>query len=426
MYRIIFYTFLLASLLFMFSCHDEEGAGYPVVEIQFPAPGIEIDIPDTFDVKVKVTDDLNITSVYITIVDEDETELVQRKSYVPQNKVITIETAFSLIDKTLETGTYYIKVTADNGSNTTNEYQEIRVNEIPLKLTGFIAVTSQVGIKSTIYRLNPVFEPDTQFILNETHQLSAVNSNWEDFFFVSNEPSVLTAYSISNFDPAWETGAMPPRAEITAVISDSELIFSTANGDVTILDRNGNIRIRTVAYESKTISHLAADSTYIYAAHVSLSGDIRELSVLYRVTGEIRDQKLLSGEIRGLVAFRGAAYVFMPSANDIAVFLYDPEMMVLTQENIIYNQKLLSAECLDDQQIFLLTESAVFSYNPFNNSFVLFAIEPYELCRYEQLNDDVFLVKDKDVSRFDRVSGELISRKTFQDKVLDFQIIYNK
>ncbi len=410
----------------MVSCKDDEDTSEPQIIIEIPYAGMSVIIPDTVDVKINVIDDRIINYVHISVVDENYVEVVQRKSYIPANKEFSAGTAFSLTDKNLESGTYYIKVTADDGYNTNHEYREIQIQGIEQMATGFIAVTSQVGIISDIFLLDPAYATDTQFILNETHHLSAVHSNWELFFFISDEPSILTSYPVSNFEPGWESVASPPRAEITAVVSDEELIFSTANGDVTILDKNGNIRLRTVPYEDRTVTQLAADGTYIYAAHVSLGGDIHELTVLYRVTGEIRDQRLLGGKIRSLVPFNGAVYIFLESGNDIAILRYDPETMEAGQVNIILNNTLLSAVNAGGQEIFLLTESAVITYVPYYNNFGSFTLEPYEFCRYDFLNDDVFLVKDKEVYRFDRLTGDQLSQKSFQDTLLDFQVLYNK
>jgi hypothetical protein len=424
--RIMFFILLITCLLVMISCKDEEDTSEPQINIEIPVAGMNVIIPDTVDVKVLVTDDRVINSVTIAVVDAEYREVVQRKSYLPGNKDFTAETAFSLTDKNLETGTYYIKVTADDGSNINHEYRDINIQGIGQMLVGFIAITSQVGIQSEIFLLDPVYETDTHFILNDTYHLSAIHSNWEQFFFISDEPSSLTSYPVSHFEPEWEVGASPPRPEFTAVISDVELMFSSANGDVTIVDKNGNIRLRTSPYEDKSITQLASDENYIYAAHISLGGDIHELTVLYRVTGEIRDQKLIGGEIKGLIAFNGVVYIFLESGTDIAILLYNPETMEAGQVNMIFDDVILSAVNAGSQEIFLLTESAVISYIPYNNNHDYFTMEPYKLCRYDYLNDDVFLVKDKDVYRFDRLTGDLLSQKSFEDELLDFQVLYNK
>ena len=347
---------------------------------------------------------------------------------------ITIRTApcfilrasFELLDKSLSGGPCHILVSASDGINSKDKYQAIIINEIPQKIEGYIAVTGQFDFKSTISRLNQSFETDTQFIFPDSYFLSGIHGLWEKFFFISGEPAELYAFNATDFEMEWEMGADPPRPLITTVVTDKELIFSTGNGDVAITDNNGNITLRTAPYTSKTITCLAADNNYIYASHVSLSGTINELTVFYRVTGSVRDQKVLGGEISALVAINGFVLVFMPSVSGTAVMEYDPENLSLAQLTILPVENIKEAVKISDNEIFLLTENLVLSYNPSNGSYAEFTDQPYDGCRYDHLHDVVFLVKAFSVYRFDRVSGELIAEKIFPEEVLDFQILYNK
>jgi hypothetical protein len=61
-----------------------------------------------------------------------------------------------------------------------------------------------------------------------------------------------------------------------------------------------------------------------------------------------------------------------------------------------------------------------------NQHFTVFASEPFGFCRYDRLNDVVFLGKDVRVFSYDRVSGNLLTIIPFNDEVVDFQILYNK
>jgi hypothetical protein len=49
-----------------------------------------------------------------------------------------------------------------------------------------------------------------------------------------------------------------------------------------------------------------------------------------------------------------------------------------------------------------------------------------DFCRYDKLNDVVYLVRNEVVSAYDRMSGNLAFERVFPDKVYDFQILYNK
>ncbi len=408
------------------SCNENDDASRPVITLDQPAQSSEYDVPDTVFVKGIAEDDQAIRSLYVTITDQYENEMVQRKTYLPDANRFVFETYFELTDKNLETGFYNVKVTADDGTNSTNQYQPIYIVELPERMTGYFAVTGQLGITSTIYKLDPDFNQDTIVTIPEACLMTALNSNWEQFFFISDEPSVLTSYEISSMEPAWEVEDSPPRPVISDIIGGPDLMFSSENGDISILDINGNTRIKTVPYQDKKITSLAADDLYIYAAHVSLTGSINELTTYYLITGQVREQKLLSAPVSSIVATGGEAIIFLDSGPDVPVMLYDPETLEISQLTLIPGEELISAEKISDEEIFLLTENRVITFDPVSLNYSSFSPEPYEICRYDPISDDVYLVKDNFVYRYKRSTGDLIRNKQFQDDIIDFQILYNK
>jgi hypothetical protein len=417
---------LFVFFFILFSCNNDEDDKGPVVSITEPGQDFEVFEPDTLEVKFQASDDQNITSVFVTIVNQDNQQVVAPEFFTPSGKDFSGDAYITLTDKALESAFYSIQVTATDGTNTTNAFLTIFIHELPKVLTGYIAVTAPNGLKSVVTKLNPDYETDTQFVINNMYQLAAINSMWEQFFFITNEPSVLTSYDITTFEPLWDDQAYPPRPLITDIVSDQDLIYSSDNGDVTFKNENGITSIRTESFDSKTITHLSADDTYIYATHVSLSGDIHELTVYYRKTGAIREQKLLSGEVADLVAFGGLACLFMPSGPDISIMVYNPETMLLNQATMIYNQTLNSATSLADKGILLLTETSVMTYHPSNNNFSFFSFYPYAFARYDDLEDIVLLAKENHVSRFNRVNGDLVDEFDLSYEVVDLQVIYNK
>lgn len=419
--------FILLSMMFVFfSCSRDEDTNDPIINFISPGEDYHVNMPDTIDVEAEISDDRIITSASVTLVDANKIPIVAPRYYYPNSPQFQLRASFELVDKSLSGGPCHILVSATDGINSKDKFQAIFINEIPEKIEGYIAVTGQFDFKSTISRLNQSFETDTQFIFPDSYFHSGIHGLWEKFFFISGEPAELYAFNATDFEMEWEIGADPPRQIITNVVTDKELIFSTGNGDVAITDNNGNITLRTAPYTSKTITCLAADNIYIYAAHVSLSGTINELTVFYRVTGSVRDQKVLGGEISALVAINGFVLVFMPSVSGTAVMEYDPENLALEQLTILPVENIKEAVKISDNEIFLLTENLVLSYHPSNGSYAVFTDQPYDVCRYDHLNDIVFLVKAFSVYRFDRVSGELIAEKIFPEEVLDFQVFYNK
>jgi hypothetical protein len=274
--------------------------------------------------------------------------------------------------------------------------------------------------------LNPAFESDTEFVFPHSFWLSATQSMWGKFIFVTGEPSDLITFNTETFESEWEMAADPPRPLITALISDHDLIFSTANGDAGILNDNGNISLRTEVFDDKSIQCLAADDKYIYAAHVSLSGNIHELTVVSRLTGDIWEQRLISGEIKSLVPVGKKLLVFLQLTSGAEIIDYDPREFILTEMSFLPDETIKSAVKISDSQVLMLTNRRVISYDPVLNRFSGFKNEAYNFCRYDRLNDEVFLVRDTILYGFKRNNGDLIEEKTFPEEIMDFQILYNK
>lgn len=426
MKREISLLFSIGFLLIMLSCGKKEDSDNPEITFIDPVAGYVVNMPDTLDVRVEISDDRIISSVVLSLVDENKVPVIPAEYYYPNSPEFSIQASLPIIDKALESGNYQLLVTATDGINSKDKYREIQINGLPAEIMAYIVVTAQFDFKSTIIKLNPDFETDTQFVFPKGYCLSGVHSLWEQFYFVSVEPSDLFAFDPANFETEWEMETFPPRPLFTGLFPDKELVFSTANGDAGILSGSGTVILRTAPLDDKMIKHITADDKYIYAAHVSLSGEIHQLTVYYRVSGSIRDQKMLSGEISGLVPAGNGALVFFSSAPGTGIMEYDPENLSMEQLNFLQNENLRSVEKVSDSQLFLVTDNRVIVYDPGINLFTNFTDQPYDFCRYDHLYDIIYLAKGNLVYGFHRTTGDLIEDLSFPEEVLDFQILYNK
>jgi len=420
------YIVTFGFLLIIASCRHDEDMYAPEIIYTEPAAGYTVNMPDTLDVKVAISDDRIIRTVVLTLVNEDKIPVIPGIYYYPDNTDFLIETSLPLVDKSMASGPYNLLVTVSDGTDQKNKYQQIFINEIPLQLQAYIIVTAQFDFKSIIIKLDPGFEPDTQFVVPRGYWLSAVQSMWGKFIFVTDEPSSLLALNTESFETEWEMAAALPRPLITGLFPDEELVFSTANGDVGILSIDGITTLRTEPYDNKTIQCLAADDKNIYAAHVSLSGDIHELTVYSRINGSIWEQRSVSGEIRSLVPAGDKLLVFMQIPAGARVMEYDPDNFILTEISFLPDENIKSAVSISDSQLLLVTDVRVISYYPVINQFGNFKDQSYDFCRYDPLSDIVFLARDSMIYGFDRYTGSLMEEKAFPEEILDFQILYNK
>ena len=426
MHRAVNFFGLLIILIIFASCKPEEDVYAPQIIFTEPKAGIVVDLPDTINVSVHISDHNLISTVTLTLVNKDKTPVLPSLYYYPDSMEYLINVSIPIIDKSLASGPYNLMVIVSDGQNQKNQFQPIILKEIPVQLQAYFVITAQFDFKSTIIKLDQDFEPDTQFVFPQGYWLSAIHSMWEKFFFVTPEPSDLIAFNPETFETEWNMAAAPPRPLFTALIPDKQLVFSTANGDAGILADDGNISLRTQAFDNKTIQCLAADDKYIFAAHVSLSGNIHELTVFSRLTGDIWEQRLISGEIRSMVPLKAKLLIFIQLAGNVEIMDYDPVNFILTELRMIIGENIKSAEKISENQVFIVTDNRVLDFNPESLNLSDFKEGTYEFCRYDPVNDEVFLVRDTTLSGFSRNNGILMIEKSFPDDIADFQILYNK
>jgi hypothetical protein len=424
-YRLSQYFFLVLILV-TWGCDREEDTSDPVIEYIEPEALSVINMPENLLVKAHITDDRRLDMVVLNLLNEDKIPCVMGQYFYPGNRDFNLSASIVLEDKELKTGKYEIQIVASDGTNIKFQYREILIKEIPEYLYGYIALTAPLSFKTNLYRLDPNFEADTQFVIPDTYHLSGVHSTWDEFYFVSDEPSVITAYDVFSLQPGWEIDAVPPRTLFTDIYVDKELLFSTANGDAAIVSKYGSVVVRTPVYPEMTMQCLSADENYIYASHQSLSGAIHQLTVYYRVTGVQMDERQLPEVILDLAPLDKTVLVFMDAAPGFKWIEYNPQDFTLTDVGMLENESLLAVEKISEYRMFLITERCVMVYNYLTGQLSDYTDQPVDFCRYDPNSGIVFLGRDKTVTGIDLLTGMQVEEISFPDQVVDFHILYVK
>ena len=420
----------LILLAFLFSClvacRENEDTVIPEVVFHEPQANENIMLPDTLYVDVTVTDDKNINSISVNILNADHIPVVTGQNYFPDMTEYQVKTSFVLDDKAMESGTYQLQVIAFDGYNTKTSYLDLEITEIPRELLGFIAVTAPQSFLSKITRLTPEYDIDTQFTIQQACRMTAIHSLWERFLFVSDEPSVMMAYNTFSFEPEWQFDAVPPRPEITDLVTDAQILFATANADAGILDIDGNGVMRTMAFANMVFTHLAADETCIYVSQQSVGAKNPELTVFYRVTGAVCARKMIADPIAGIVAMNGIALVFVGKDGGTDILRFNPENFILNKINELPGEEFVSLTKIDEENVLILTTQRAVNYNNYYDRFDEFTAEVYDFCRYVALSDVLYFVRGHSVFAYSHDTGALVNEMVFDDTIVDFQILYNK
>lgn len=127
-----------------------------------------------------------------------------------------------------------------------------------------------------------------------------------------------------------------------------------------------------------------------------------------------------------LATYNDEVLVFIRSEPGTEVMQYDPEELTLTKLTTLPVEEINEAVRIADDEFLLVTDIDVIAYQPANNGMSVFSDQACTACRYDPLYDIVYLLTEFRVSGYDRVSENLVMEKIFPERVLDFQILYNK
>ena len=416
---------LILDLALFCSCNKDEDSQPPVINFIEPAESLFLLLPDTVRVVAEVRDETNITVVEVSLVNEHGIPIVTGGFYYPDTSFYKVTSYLSITDKSIPSGTYQIKVMTSDYYNIATSYRSIFLNEIPQELMGYLAVTASYPFESTVIRLDPQFNTDSSFVFPKGFQLSGFHGLWEQFYFVSSEPSVLYAFNDSDFEPLYEFAAWLPRPVFSSILTDQQLLFSTMNGDAGILNSQGQIVIITQPQPAKTIQCFAADENYLYAEMVSLSGAVREFSAFYRVTGAVRAQRLVSDDIMALQAFQGKALLISNSETNTILSEFDPDDMLITDLKSMLRQEISSTLKINENDFLIFTEDGLMLYEYDVNYISEYLPGSYAFGRYDHLNDRLYLVRDSAVEIFNPIAS-FPTIIPFNEPVKDFHLIFNK
>lgn len=139
--KIVYKGVVLLFIFFLISCKkNKKDTQPPTISITYPISGQAYKMFDTVRVYAHVSDNERLASVSITLTDANH---VAQQGSINASIIsddIIVDMKYILTQFHLQSGTYYIQITADDGYNTTVAYQQIYITESPTQLWGYCAV----------------------------------------------------------------------------------------------------------------------------------------------------------------------------------------------------------------------------------------------------------------------------------------------
>src|ERR1700741_818748 len=120
MFKTYLSAIVLMSVIFMGSCKkDEETNGFPDITFFTPNSGAVYNMFDSVSLTAHVSDASGLRTVGIKLTTLNRTPVQQNISYYPNGTDLDIDLKYVLYEFHLESGYYYLTITASNENNST-------------------------------------------------------------------------------------------------------------------------------------------------------------------------------------------------------------------------------------------------------------------------------------------------------------------
>lgn len=141
---------LLSLLSLLGGCRKEKDVDPPRVAILLPGNGMSLQVPDTLLVQVEVSDEREVKSLSISLLDQNGVPVAKPITVAVNSESAVITRELAITNERLPSGTYTLSAVASDGENRSSAFRNIQVQAAPLRLRAlFIAApTGSTGTTS--------------------------------------------------------------------------------------------------------------------------------------------------------------------------------------------------------------------------------------------------------------------------------------
>jgi len=292
-----FCLYACAILLFLGCRKRNEDSVSPVIQLEIPTTGATFYYLNNIPIRASIKDDMQLVSVTIEITNAQNIRFLESETFGPDNKTFDLSYNISHNDVYLTSGTYYVKITANDGENESIAFREIQLIEAPRILERIFIVRNN-GSATTIDSLyNNTLFPCFNF--NQTYLFGGIDSRSQQAVISSNDVSSMESFSFPDFEIL--NTAFPLSNEIvTAFYHDKDqhtFLWGTNQGNIWKTTPNGTFLFATTT--NAPVLTIGSHSNYIIAASQAVNDNY--IYVIRKDNGVIETALPFSWALKGIV-----------------------------------------------------------------------------------------------------------------------------
>lgn len=417
------------ALFLLTSCKKQSDDNAPVIIISGPVENSSYNSEDSIPVGVVITDDEIIKSVRVSLVTTGlETMPGSVKYFTPGTRSASYNFDLIINNQFIESGIYYVQVTASDGTNTSNAYRLVQVIGPPCYLQGLVILSQtssiNVNLLDTLYNISSLFETEGDYIA------SMVQSKYRKIYIAGRDFLNLEAWNADNHQLEWvlEPDINTPYHTQDCLFADDDLYVTFGRYFFRRYSANGQVRFTTQVSEMETPGNIIRAGEYVLVERQGTGVFDSKIGCYYAETGMLYNQAQIYYEIVYMLPLDDAEVALIcSSSNGNSIKVYDIEegkvydKFLLPQGDFNFCEGLPGGKilCGIGQDVY-----EIFSDPGFYSSVPKLA--GIEMARYEIIRNTMYVVSGNEIRVYSYPDYSLLHTSLVSSDVLNIHLLYNR
>ncbi|MBI2269052.1 MAG: hypothetical protein HYU69_01705 [Bacteroidetes bacterium] len=423
--------FILMMLLIQ--CKKDSDIVPPVVKILSPYENQIFSVYDIFTIKADISDDKQLTSVNIKLLNEQQAIMQVPVTFTASGKKLALDRKYELYDIHLPTGYYYLRIEATDGVNSGVGYLKIFIHEAPTFRTGIYAITRSSSLLN-IVKIDSSFNALNKLSYTSDYAGSGISSYYRCLYVSGNYTGAIKGIDLESNTVKWL---------VDPVISGDPCFTSLYNkgdrnyvsyysGFVKAYDHYGISTYETLPvpagfYPIKVVEN----GSHVLVEVKDKSGPTKKLVTYLSATGlGIQEIYMYRDVVDYLMKNSNEVFVFSNNSGQGTMEVYDIANNSFFSPHALNTGKIWSAVQIDaDNYLIGHDDGIIYRYQYSQNSLttLVSGVKAYRM-RYDVVNNQLIVAQAKDVKLYTYSPSvtTLDNTVALADSILDIHILFNK
>jgi hypothetical protein len=428
------YLFLFPLLLLcLFSCKKDQDVTAPKVIFSSPLENQSFNVYDYVNVKATVTDETRLESLSVTLLDAGHIPVHTTVPVTVSSPSMDLSMQYLLDNIHLESGIYFIMVTASDGEHDAHAYRQIYISAIPKQLKAVYVLSSTSSAQTNLSYIDSTFSNIIPFHTFSGDYLgSGISSYHQEAFVCGHYTGAFSGLDLQFSLNRFSFAAIPSSAPYyTGFRNDEQRSYiARYDGAIRGYDRDGAGTFTASAISGYYARQLFINGDRLLAEEKDQTSSAKKLVVYFNTGGQEKSCILPQDVVEFCEKDNTDIFVFGNTAGQGVIQLYDR-----TNNNLwspypfpLAVGSILSALKLDaDTYLIAHSNGTIYKYQYSINSLTTYLTGFTALkLKMDDVNGVLYVMEANKISTFAYPSLSTVNSITSAESILDIHLLYNR